>query len=270
MNYQQIYPIEPLRKYVRYFWTLEDGSLEFSDKTFKIMSDGLPGLIFQENKNAFFDKGNKKLPQLFLYGQTTRYTEHKAVQPFRNIGIYFQPTALKSIFGIDADELTNQDIDIDELIKTNITDQLLNAATAEQRIGLLSSFLIQQVEQRKTANEKVRFASEQLQKGVSLPNVQNELNISERSLERYFKQHIGISPKLYARIIRFQSALENIRQTQFDKLTDLAYQSDYFDQSHFIRDFKEFAGTSPKRFLLLANEQVANFPEWKAGAGKNS
>ena len=67
MNYQQIYPTDPLRKHVRYFWMLEDDSLEFSDKTFKIMSDDLPGLIFQENKKAFLDKGNKKLPQLFLY-----------------------------------------------------------------------------------------------------------------------------------------------------------------------------------------------------------
>lgn len=263
MNYQQIYPTDPLRKYVRYFWMLEDDSLNFSEKTFKIMSDGLPGLIFQENKKAFLDKGNKKLPQLFLYGQTTRYTEHKAVQPFRNIGIYFQPTALKSIFGIDANELTNQHIDINELIKTNITDQLLNTANAEQRIKLLSSFLIQQAEQRKAENEKVNFATSQLQKGVSLLNIQNELNLSERSLELYFKNHIGISPKLYARINRFQSALENIRQNQFDKLTDIAYQNDYFDQSHFIREFKEFAGTSPKHFKRKANEQVANFPEWK-------
>nr|ELA7361934.1 helix-turn-helix transcriptional regulator [Elizabethkingia anophelis] len=82
-------------------------------------------------------------------------------------------------------------------------------------------------------------------------------------LERYFKQHIGISPNLYTRINRFQLALENIRQTQFDKLTDIAYQCNYYDQSHFIREFKEFSGTSPKRFLRQANEQVANFPEWK-------
>lgn len=263
MNYQQIYPIEPLQKHVRYFWTLEDDSIDFSYKTFKIMSDGLPGLIFQENPTAFFDENDRPLPQAFIYGQTTRYTEHKAMKSFRNIGVYFQPTALKSIFGIDANELTNQHIDINELIKTNITDQLLNTNTAEQRIKLLSSYLIQQAEQRKAENEKVNFATSQLQIGVSLPTIQKELNLSERSLERYFKQHIGISPKLYARINRFQSALENIRQTQVNKLTNIAYQNDYFDQSHFIREFKEFAGTSPKHFKLKANEQVANFLEWK-------
>jgi AraC-like DNA-binding protein len=227
------------------------------------MSDGLPGMIFQESKKSFLNKGDQELPQLFLYGQTTRYTENKAVKKFRNIGIYFQPNALKSIFGIDADELTNQHIDIKDLIKTNITDQLIDITTAEQRIELLSSFLIQQAERQKTENQKVNFATAQLQKGVNLQAICKELNLSERSLERYFKQHIGVSPKLYARINRFQSAMENIRQTQFDKLTNIAYQNDYFDQSHFIREFKEFAGTSPKHYIRKANEQVANFPEWK-------
>ena len=53
MNYQQIFPSEPLRRYIRYFWTLEDGGPNFSERTFKIMSDGLPGLIFQANKKSF-------------------------------------------------------------------------------------------------------------------------------------------------------------------------------------------------------------------------
>ncbi|AZA63893.1 hypothetical protein EG345_03720 [Chryseobacterium carnipullorum] len=69
MNYQQILPTEPLRKYVRYFWILEDDSLGFSQKTFKIISDGLPGLIFQENEKAFHDKDNQELPQLFYMGR---------------------------------------------------------------------------------------------------------------------------------------------------------------------------------------------------------
>ena len=132
-----------------------------------------------------------------------------------------------------------------------------------QRIKILSTFFNKQAEQRKTENKKVVFAIKQLQMGISLPTVQNELNITERSLERYFKQYVGISPKLYARINRFQTALETLRKSNFDSLTDIAYQNNYFDQSHFIRDFKEFAGTTPKHFLHQANEQVANFPEWK-------
>ncbi|MCE7044429.1 helix-turn-helix domain-containing protein [Dyadobacter sp. CY312] len=263
MNYQQIHPAEPLRKYVRYFWTLGDNDINFSHKTFKIVSDGLPGLIFQENPKSFFDENDKLLPQVFLYGQTTKHTNHAAKDHFRNIGIYFQPTALKSVFGIDANELTNKHVDISELFKNDLADQLSNSRTTCERIELLSSFLMQQANQKKIENRKVNFAAAQLLRGVSLRHVQNELDISERSLERYFRQYVGIPPKMYTRINRFQSALESLRQTPSDKLTDIAYQNNYFDQSHFIRDFNEFAGTSPKHFRLRANEQVANFPEWK-------
>lgn len=263
MNYQQILPVEPLRKYIRYFWTLEDDNADFLQKTFKIMPDGLPGLIFQENPKVFSDKDNQPLPQLFLYGQTTRHKEHKATGSFRNIGVYFQPAALKSVFRIDANELTDQHIDISDLTKTTIAEQLVNTRTLEQRIDLLSAFFQEQADHQKSENERVNLAIVQLQQGRHLKKIQTGLNISERSFERHFKQQVGISPKLYARINRFQSTLDSLRKTNFDKLTDIAYQNDYFDQSHFIREFREFTGTSPKHFILQANEQVANYPEWK-------
>lgn len=263
MNYQQIVPIQPLRKYIRYFWMLEDNSAEFTPKTFKIVPDGLPGLIFQENPNAFLGKKEAQLPQLFLYGQTTMHSEQIAKEPFRNIGVYFQPTALKSIFGLDANELSDRSVDIDDFIQSTISNQLANVPTLERQIELLSSFFLTQISQRKAENEKINFATVQLQCGKTIRHIQNALNISERTLERYFKQHIGISPKLYARISRFQSTLENLRKTKCCRLTDIAYQHNYADQSHFIREFKAFAGTNPKQFMLHANEQVANFPEWK-------
>ncbi|MFD2034081.1 DUF6597 domain-containing transcriptional factor [Belliella marina] len=270
MNYLQIQPIEPLRKYIRYFWVLENDSCYRSQKSFKIIPDGLPGLIFQDNPKAFCDQDDQELPQMFLYGQTTRHTVHKSDGKFRNLGIYFQPTALKSFFGIDANELTDRHIGINDLIETDVTGLLSGNCSIGQQVELLTDFFLKRINQKNTNLEKVDFATTQIQKGYSLKNIQTDLKISERSLERYFKQYVGISPKLYARISRFQSALAYIRNPNANlsggkpnHLTEIAYRNDYFDQSHFIRDFNEFAGTSPKHFILQANEQVANFPEWK-------
>ena len=96
---------------------------------------------------------------------------------------------------------------------------------------------------------------------ISLKELQDYLQLSERSFERRFKQYVGISPKLYSRISRFQAVLNQIRLGQHNRLTDLAYENDYADQSHFIRSFKEFAGCSPLQYQKQSMQQVENFYE---------
>lgn len=259
MYYQKIFPIKPLQDYIRYFWILED----LGDKTFKIIPDGLSGLIFQEEANLFLDNQQQVLPQMFLYGQTTYHSEQKAIGNFRNIGVYLQPTALKTIFKIDAFELTNQNISIDCLTTEPILEQLVNAISIDEKIDIISRFFLKRIHQVEYDTKRADFATMLLQKGKTLKDIQTEMKMSERSLERLIKQHVGISPKAFSRIIRFQSGLYALRQNDFNNLTDLAYQNDYFDQSHYIREFKSFTGMNPKQFIQQTNEHVENFPEWK-------
>ena len=70
-----------------------------------------------------------------------------------------------------------------------------------------------------------------------------------RQLERKFAKQIGISPKQLGKVIRLQTALKMLLNKKAESLTDIAYESEYYDQAHFIKDFKEFTGTSPKEFL---------------------
>jgi AraC-like DNA-binding protein len=94
---------------------------------------------------------------------------------------------------------------------------------------------------------------------LTVKELQSELNLSERSLERRFKQHIGISPKLFTRICRFQASLSQLRTNKYNKLSDVAFEQEYADQSHFIRSFKEFSGLSPYQYMNRSNEIVENF-----------
>ena len=70
-----------------------------------------------------------------------------------------------------------------------------------------------------------------------------------RQLERNFKKQIGISPKQLSKVIRLQAILQLLLNQKTETLTGVAYETEYYDQSHFIKDFKEFTGTTPKEFL---------------------
>lgn len=263
MSFQVIAPPPALKQYVSFFWTLESKTDDPTPKAFTVMSNGIPGLIFQENPTVFTGFEGERLPQLFVFGQATKYGQLRGGGPFRTFGVNLQPTALKSVFGLQANELTDQNTCISNLFKTSLQEQLCYSPSVQQKVSYLSQFLLQQVNRNACDNKKLDYAITQLQQGKKIPGVLHECNLSERSLERLFLTHIGITPVLYARICRFQTSMHLLRQGRFRSLTAIAHSLGYFDQSHFIRDFKLFSGVSPRIYLHKATEQMPGFPEWE-------
>ena len=79
-----------------------------------------------------------------------------------------------------------------------------------------------------------------------------------RQLERKFVKQIGLSPKQLGKVIRLQTALKMLLNEEGENLTHVAYKSEYYDQAHFIKDFKEFTGVSPKEFLGNKNMALSS------------
>ncbi|WP_046244832.1 DUF6597 domain-containing transcriptional factor [Hymenobacter terrenus] len=269
MHFQQIAPPDFLREYVRYFWTLENRDGDVVSRTFRTIADGCPGLLFQQVGHAlFYDQTHEPWPRLLLYGQATRSGEAYAQGSFRILGVCFYSTALTSVFGLDADELTDSCVDPDLLSTTqaaHLSEQLSNTPALSDQIELLSAYLLAKVRKNQVlVGDGIRHCLTQLMDSggrASLQNLQQRLGISERSFQRKFKQCVGLSPKLFARICQFQASLQQLRNQRYDKLSDVALENDYADQSHHIRTFKEFAGFSPYQYQKYANGLVDNFTE---------
>ena len=265
MYYQQFSPNEELQGCVKYFWVLESEEHELDHRSFQIIPDGSPGLIFQERR-AFTDHIGNPLPQLFIYGQTTMHAQQKVKGSFKTVGVYFHPHGIQSLFGIDAQHVTNQNIAVSDFLnEAYLPEQLSYAESDREKIQLISSFLLTCSEKnRNNTNNLASLAASHIiaKRGTSsLSDLHQYYSISKRTLERKFLQSIGVPAKFFARLTRFQSALDIIRQGNFKKLSDVAYTHDYSDQCHFIRDFKEFAGSTPKHFIRQYKETVSNFPE---------
>ncbi|AFD06726.1 helix-turn-helix transcriptional regulator [Solitalea canadensis] len=263
MKYRQILPPDYLSNYVQYFWTLESSV----PTSFGTIADGCPGLIFQQSGGETFYQNEKHLPGFFLYGQATKFAEINSPEKFSTIGICFYPHALKSVFGLNAHELTDSCLDFNLFSKKQgdqLYERLLNSTSVDDQIEFLSQYLRAQINLNTTdADEIIQYSLSQIVKskgGIPLKDLHDDLQLSERSFERKFKQSIGISPKLYARICRFKVSLNQLKNNDFQKLSDIAYENDYSDQSHFIRSFKEFAGFSPLQYPKLVNVVIENTP----------
>lgn len=221
-------------------------------------ADGLPGLMFHHSSHDLLlnDEG-QKLSTLFLYGQTVRPIRIMTDGPFRSIVFHFFPHVIKTLFGIHAQELTDHCIDYKSLrikYSSELEFRLRDETDVSSQLRQISDSLMPLVAASENVrHETVLIASKKILDSsgeVSLRSLQKELKITERSFERKFLQHVGVTPNLFRRICRFNSSLEELELRRFTNLTDLAHQQGFSDQSHFIRTFKEFTGLAPRQYLL--------------------
>lgn len=266
MQFHQFAPPEQLRTYVRFLWALDAPSA--GHNTLRTIADGCPGLVFQQAApGGIRDEAHKPWPTLLLYGQATRPGTVHADGPFRMVGACFHPSAVPALFDVRADELTDTCLDTDLLPTSHrsLCQQLLESASPTAQADLLAVHLLARL---RTAHRPPNAGVQQAlacildSKGtISLPQLRRQMQLSERSLQRRFKQYVGVSPKLFSRICRFQASLTQLRAARYEKLSDLAFEHDYADQSHHIRTFKEFTGISPEQYRRQTRDVLENFAQ---------
>lgn len=265
MEHHIIQPTDALKPFVRYFWSLESADAGGSPREFRTIADGCPGFLFQSPEHGNFSREGKQLPDAFLFGQATTHGKLDLSGDLAATGICFYPQALKSLFGLNATLLTDSCAGIREIDQhASLPDQLSGTEGPQERIRLLSDYLLAQLKKKKQEHKEMDHALELIvhAKGaISVKSLCEKLHLTERTFERRFKEYVGITPKLFSRICRFQSSLKQFQGKDYQSFSDIVFANDYADQSHVIRSFKEFAGISPNKLQKQPVSVIDNFSE---------
>jgi len=245
-----------LTSYVKRVWSVDCQDPKNDVENFRFYADGYPGLMFQCCDTTLMANSARPLPTLALYGQTISPITLSAFGRHQIVAICFYPDVIQKVFGIAAKELTDTCVDMSLFPyakKMRLVDRLLDAP-APQRLAIMEDFVLDLISSSNTSiDEQIRYAANQLSHthgGTRIVDIQKLLNISERTLHRRFEQHVGVVPKVFANICRFRSALDALETGKFEKLSDLAFEFGYADQSHFIRAFRSFTGQTPREMRL--------------------
>ncbi|HGY54800.1 MAG TPA: AraC family transcriptional regulator [Caldithrix abyssi] len=258
MIYQTFQPHPDLKSFVDCYWTLEISAKNDAGKQ-RIIPDGCIEMAFilgddikrYTSKNEFILQ-----PRAMVLGQTIEPFYIEPTGYVYTFAIRFYPYGFANFVTIPLKNLVNKETPIKLLFGDKIAKELeqdiIQAKDTKQRVEIIENFLFEQLKDTSTIEKIVKSTVDILflTKGnISITNALKEDLSARRQLERKFKKQIGISPKQLAKVIRLQTALKLLLSKQAESFTKIAYESDYYDQAHFIKDFKEFTGTTPKKFL---------------------
>jgi len=186
--------------------------------------------------------------------QTHRRVQLRVTGTVETFIIFFQPTGLHCMFSLPMHALTNTDHEARAVLGAWIDEleqRLGNSRSFEERVRIANAFFIRRCSTLPSPDGITMTALSILHRQgcIQVPALAQRAGMSARQFERRFTREIGLPPKLYARIARFESALESKALSTAESWTDVATRLGYFDQMHMIKDFKEFSGEIPTRLL---------------------
>ena len=242
MQYREYQPNILLSPYIETYWTGDNfgGAGEVQ----RIFPDGCVDIIFtfDKTKGAFFAK---------IVGTMTSFFEISYPQTVEMFGIRFRPAGITAFTRVPVNEFTDRDVELalfETLFDKSFYETLPEKQSMEEIITYMDNYLINRLsclyrldKQVIRAVDLIFFAKGQL----SPAKVASDVCLCQRHFERRFKSAIGVSPKTFAKIVRFKQALRCLRNDSYQDLLSVALECGYYDHTHLIKDFKAFSGNTP-------------------------
>lgn len=264
-------PQPPLNKFVDLFW-FYDGYFPGSHKKERLMPDGSIELVInlKEDEARIYDRENldkcDRLPGTLVCGPHSNCFVIDTEQQQSVIGIHFKPGGAFPFFKMPASELHNLHVSLEDLWGREaglLRQRLLEARTPQMKFQVFEECLWAQAFRPLERHRAVDCALglfRNIHTAPAIAELADHIGISSRRFIRLFSNEVGLTPKLFARVRRFQQVLQQIRTGADFSWADMAASCGYFDQAHFIHDFKEFSGINPTSYLAQKTDHFNHVP----------
>lgn len=259
LGFRQFIPAAQLQKYVQCFWVVRQKVKPATPVINRLAPDGGLGIMF--NLASPFhrydrDKTHHCVDRSVITGTTKNAVNMYFDGEVNAVGVRFHPGGAYPFIRIPLHELTDHvvtPLDIGLPIREADIDKLACAASTEQKVNVLQNLLLSRLAGWNQKNDSFLQSIALIQKyrgTIKIKEVADIFGMSIRSYQRHFKTQVGLTPKMFSRIVRIQAARQHIKKASLGSLTGVGYAASFYDQAHFIREFKSIMDLTPKEYLF--------------------
>jgi AraC-like DNA-binding protein len=267
MLYRRYTPPQPLAALVDCFWYSE--GFEGTHQQERLLPNGESGIVFdlRQEPIRIYDSVDTAIsasfaPAVFCGSRTDCFVIDTSAQE-RVLGIQFKPGGAFPILGMPASEVANATYSLDDVWPghtARMRERCLSASSVAAMFAILEEELLARLARGPVLHVAVSFAVHRLSKGIRVRDVAEQAGLSSRRLIDLFEQQTGLAPKAFQRVRRFQRALRSLHSGREAQGAALAAACGYYDQAHFIHDFRTFAGMTPGEYVTVATPHLNHVP----------
>lgn len=243
VSYSETPPAERLLPFIYCYWQLKTLRPLEADFTYKVIADGCIDIFFEPENPT----------ESFVMGFSSKYSEFPLERSFDYVGVRFLPTFFTHFFGVSSSRLTGTVEELRSIVPDTsrfIADNFSAKFDLAKIKELLDDHFVNRLSKIECEFDKRLYSAlEIIFKNSGVVNVDKDLSagISPRQLRRLFEKYIGVSPKAFANVIRFQAIVNAKPSRQSLRENKIFFDIGYYDQSHFIKEFKYLYGTTPNK-----------------------
>lgn len=256
LSYQILLPNPSLNSWISYYWVLkEDDSSPVSPEL--MIPDGHAEIIFNLNNEPYnrtnLDLKTQQLSESYIIGSKLLSVYASRQGRIDMVGIKLNPEALNHLFRESSKKFTDLPVEFSAFGNGDLTrlqQKLMEAESSNVVKGMLDTYFLAHLSNI-NPNSLLNHCQYLIIKNkgnVSVNDLSKQVNVSVRTLRRYFLEHIGLSPKAYARVIRFKLLYNSLRNMNLEYTSEF-WNYGFYDQNHFIKEFKFFTQSTPTSFL---------------------